>query len=103
MGLQTRPWFHVVNVTVVFQNKIFSSFESLYKMLWTTPCKKLQLENFFQALPVSNVYIFNISEKRTKLIGDGIHIWHLRFHGRQVLMLLDLGGIQGRNILNLFK
>ena len=93
----------MVNVTVVFQNKIFSSFESLYKMLWTTPCKKLQLENFFQALPVSNVYIFNISEKRTKLIGDGIHIWHLRFHGRQVLMLLDLGGIQGRNILNLFK
>lgn len=91
MGLQTRPWFHVVDITVVLQAKIFSSFESLYKILWTAPCKKLQLENFFQALLVSNVYIFNISEERTKLIGAGNYIWYLRFHGRQVLMLLDFG------------
>lgn len=69
----------------------FSAVLRAYTRYYGLHLGKLQLENFFQALLVSNVYIFNISEERTKLIGAGNHIWYLRFHGRQVLMLLDFG------------
>lgn len=102
MGLQTRPWFHVVALQSCVRLK-FSAVLRAYTRYYGLHLAKLQLENFFQALLVSNVYIFNISEERTKLIGAGNHILISQVSWQTGLNALRLWGVKGRYILNLFK